>query len=136
KVAVKRSPTGLGLYAAEPIKKGQYVIEYVGPIINNKQVEEIGGRYLFEINSRKTIDGSSRKNVARYINHSCRPNCDIEIKKDHVYIVAKKSIEPGQELNYDYGKEYFNEWIKPFGCLCAHCVAKRKEERKQNKLKR
>jgi uncharacterized protein len=124
-IKTKRSGTGLGLYTTEPIKKNVYIIEYTGTKLNNKQRDERGGRYLFEINSRLTIDGSSRKNIARYINHSCRPNCDIEIKKQKVYIVAKKNIQLGEELTYDYGKEYFDAFIKPMGCKCTACSTKK-----------
>jgi SET domain-containing protein len=66
KVKVKRSKAGLGLYASQEIKKGQFIIEYKGPILNDKQVLEKGGKYLFEIGKNKTIDGTNRLNVARY----------------------------------------------------------------------
>jgi len=122
---IKRSNTGLGLFAIKPIKKNTYIIEYTGKIINNKQRNEKGGKYLFEINSRKTIDGSSRDNLARYINHACKPNCDIDIKKYRVYIVSKKDIQPGEEITYDYGNEYFDAYIKPFGCKCSLCRVKK-----------
>lgn len=118
---VKRSPSGLGLFAMEDIKKGEFIIEYSGTILTVREANEKGGKYLFEINSRYTIDGSDRKNIARYINHSCRPNCEIEIKKRCVLVFSIKNIKAGDELNYDYGKEYFNEYIKPNGCKCVKC---------------
>lgn len=113
---------GLGIYAETPIKKGVVIIEYVGPILTNKQAEEKCGRYLFQINSRKTIDGTNRENIARYVNHSCRPNCEVEIKKGRVFIQSKRNIKAGEELAYDYGKEYFNFFIKPHGCRCVKCT--------------
>ena len=118
KVRVKRSKAGLGLYAVSEIKKGTFIIEYKGPMLNEAQVQAKGGKYLFEISRNRTIDGSSRKNVARYINHSCKPNAEVDIKKGRVFISAIKNIEAGGEIGYDYGKEYYDEFIKPFGCKC------------------
>ncbi|MBI3671776.1 SET domain-containing protein [Candidatus Azambacteria bacterium] len=119
---VKRSRSGLGLFAEDDIKKGDFIIEYTGKIISHDEANEKGGKYLFEINSKRTIDGSGRENKARYINHSCRPNCEVEIKKDRVFVYAKKKIKAGEELSYDYGKEYFDEYIKPYGCRCDKCI--------------
>jgi uncharacterized protein len=125
KVKVKRSKAGLGLFAAADIKKGQFIIEYKGPILTTAQANEKGGQYLFEINSRKTIDGSVRSNTARYINHSCRPNCEPIIKLGRIFIHSKKTIKAGEELNYDYGKEFFNDYVKPKGCVCEKCAKKK-----------
>lgn len=123
KFKVKRSLSGLGLFATDFIKKGDFIIEYCGQQISQKEIDEkISCKYLFEINSRKTIDGSSRSNTARYINHSCRPNAEVEIKKGHVLIFAKKNICPEEEITYDYGREYWNEYIKPIGCRCEKCL--------------
>lgn len=124
KYLVKKSATGLGLFSNIQIKKGEFVIEYTGKVMTSKEANEKGGKYLFEINSRTTIDGSGRENLARYINHSCRPNCEATIKNKHIIISSIKEIKPGEELSYNYGKEYFNEYIKPFGCKCAHCKQK------------
>src|SRR5258708_32760977 len=76
---VGRSRTGLGIFATEPIKKGKFIVEYVGPLLSNKQRETVENKYLFEVNARWTIDGASRKHHARYINHSCRGNSDVDI---------------------------------------------------------
>lgn len=121
KLAVRKSATGLGLFTLEPIKKGEFIIEYVGKILTRRQADEKGGKYLFETSANRFIDGTDRKNTARYINHSCRPNCEIEIRRGHVLVFSKRTIEAGEELNYDYGEEYFNEHIKPYGCKCAKC---------------
>src|SRR5438105_9395053 len=68
---VGRSRTGLGVFAIEPIAKGTFIVDYTGPLLTNKECDEIpDNRYLFEVNARWTIDGSTRSNVARYINHS------------------------------------------------------------------
>ena len=118
---VRRTPTGLGLFAAERIPKGAFVIEYTGALMANDDADRKGGRYLFRVNSRWTIDGSGRENLSRYINHSCRPNCIAYTRGLKVRIYALRAIQPGEELAYDYGKEYFNAYIKPKGCLCAKC---------------
>lgn len=123
-VVVKRSSAGLGLFAARPFKKGERVIEYVGRVIPAAEEYTSKSKYLFEVNKRKTIDGADRSNIARYINHSCRPNCEPEIERGHVYIDATKNIKAGEELSYDYGEEYFNEHIKPHGCRCMKCKEK------------
>jgi len=120
KTKVKRSSAGLGLFSGKDIKKGSFIIEYTGNILSSKEADARGGKYLFEINSRKVIDGSGRENKARYINHSCKPNCEIDIKKGRVFVYARKNIKEGEELSYDYGKEYFNEYIKPCGCKCKN----------------
>ncbi|HYD86142.1 MAG TPA: SET domain-containing protein [Vitreimonas sp.] len=121
---VGRSATGLGLYAESEIPKGACVIEYVGVELSKEQEEKANSKYLFEIHSRKTIDGAPRWNTARYINHSCRPNCEPNIHKGRVFIHAKRRIKPGEELNYDYGKAYFNEYLKDI-CACPKCEEKR-----------
>lgn len=126
---IGRSKTGLGLFATKPIKKGDEIIEYFGPLLDsrNEKHDAIENKYLFEINNRWTIDGSVRRNIARYINHACRPNAesDVQERKRKVFIRAIKNIQVGEEINYDYGKEYFKEYLKPIGCLCESCVKKR-----------
>lgn len=121
---VKRSRSGLGLYAEQDIPKGACIIEYVGREISKEEQYTSNSRYLFEVNSRKTLDGTDRKNTARYINHSCVPNCEPEIHKARVFIFARKNIQAGEELAYDYGKEYFNDYLKDV-CSCPKCTAKR-----------
>ncbi|MFO1016145.1 MAG: SET domain-containing protein [Hyphomonadaceae bacterium] len=121
---VGRSKTGLGLYAETDIPKGACIIEYTGVQLSKEQEEKSNSKYLFEINARKTIDGAPRWNTARYINHSCRPNCEPNIHKARVYIHAKRKIKAGEELNYDYGKNYFNEYLKEI-CACPKCEEKR-----------
>ncbi len=115
---VKRSLTGLGLFTFSDIKKGQCIIEYKGPTLTKQEEEDSNSLYLFEVTKKKTIDGAVRWNTARYVNHSCRPNSEIEIIKEHVYIMAKRNIKAGEELNYDYDTDYFEAYIKPKGCKC------------------
>jgi SET domain-containing protein len=127
---VARSRTGLGVFATEPIRKNKYIVEYTGPLLTNKQCDERrNNRYWFEVNSRWTIDGSPRSNTARYINHSCRPNADPMIRDRRIWIKAIRNIKPGDEITYDYGKDHFNAYIKPHGCRCDKCRAKRRKER-------
>lgn len=145
---VGRSRTGLGLFATRPIKKRTIFIEYKGPRITNAEADRLearGSRYMYEINSRWTIDGKARSNIARYGNHSCRPNAESDIllgkraegrKGGKVIIRAIKDIEPGDEITYDYGKDYWNAFIKPIGCLCTPCINKRKKLRAEERLKR
>jgi SET domain-containing protein len=130
---IGRSRTGLGLFATKPIKKGTKIIRYFGPLLdcNKKKDDAVENKYLFQITSRWTIDGSVRKNIARYINHSCKPNAesDVRKKKRRVDIRAIKDIAPGEEINYDYGTDYFKEYLKPIGCKCEACEKKRKKLR-------
>lgn len=139
---VARSKTGLGLFATQPIKKGTKIIRYFGPMLDchKEKDDAIENKYLFQISKRWTVDGSVRANVARYINHACKPNAesDVNVKKRKIIIRAIKNIEPGQEINYDYGTEYFKEYLKPIGCKCSACEkkrAKKKAEARAEKLK-
>jgi uncharacterized protein len=120
-LVVKRSFAGLGLFAKVPFRKGDFVIEYKGQLISTDEADKRGGRYLFDVNKRWTVDGSTRKNIARYINHSCRPNCEVDIYKKQLLIYARRNIAVGEELSYDYGKEYVDEFIRPGGCRCQVC---------------
>jgi len=137
---VGRSRTGLGLFATKPIKKGSKIIRYFGPLLDSKKKEEdeIENKYLFELNNRWTIDGSVRENVARYINHACKPNAESDVKprKRKVFIRAIKDIEPGEEINYDYGTDYFKAYLKPIGCKCDACEKKRKKKRAEAREER
>jgi hypothetical protein len=93
---------------------------------------------LFELNGRWTIDGSVRKNIARYINHACKPNAESDVKprKRKVVIRAIKNISPGEEINYDYGTDYFKAYLKPIGCKCDACEKKRKKKRAEARAER
>jgi SET domain-containing protein len=119
---VKRSQSGLGLFAARGFARGDFVIEYTGALLPNDEADRKGGRYLFRVNSRWTIDGSGRQNLSRYINHSCRPNCVAYTRGKRVIIYSRRKIAPGEELCYHYGKEYFDAYIKSKGCACGACL--------------
>jgi hypothetical protein len=137
---VGRSRTGLGLFATKPIKKGAKIVRYFGPLLDSRKKKDdaVENKYLFELNSRWTIDGSVRKNVARYINHACRPNAESDVmpRKRKVVIRAIKNIAPGEEINYDYGTDYFKAYLKPIGCKCSACEKKRKKQRAEARAER
>lgn len=124
---VRRGINGFGLFASAPIKKGEYIIEYIGTVLTEKQANERGGKYLFQTSANRHIDGTTRSNIARYINHSCRPNCETDIIKGRIYVQTRRKIEAGEELFYDYGKDYWEEHIKPKGCRCEKCLEKKKK---------
>lgn len=113
---------GLGLMALRPFKKGDFIIEYTGIKKKNKDVENDTTKYLFDLDDKFTIDGSPRSNLARYINHSCVPNAETEIVRGKILISAIKNIAVGDEITYDYGKEYFNEFITAAVCRCPKHV--------------
>src|SRR6516165_5495737 len=95
---VGRSVTGLGLFAIKAIKREAYIATYRGRRITTEEADRRAARgasYMFEVNKRWTIDGSPRWNVARYINHSCRPNAKPVGRKGGIVIVALHQIEPG-----------------------------------------
>jgi SET domain-containing protein len=116
------------LFATELIKRGTFIVEYKGRRIPDAEADrraDRGAKYLYEINSRWTVDGSNRRNVARYANHSCRPNAESDVTRDRkVVIRATKRIHPGEEITYDYGRDYFNLIIKKIGCKCEKCHGK------------
>src|ERR1700739_1640251 len=134
-----RARTGLGLFATRRIKKGTRIIRYFGPLLDSKkEKDDIENKYLFELTNRWTIDGSGRKNIARYINHGCKPNAesDVRPRKRKVFICAIKTIEPGEEIAYDYGTDYFKAYLKPIGCKCGACEKKRKKKRAEARAER
>lgn len=122
-VTVRRSSAGLGLFAARDFRRGERVIEYIGRRVRSDEGDKLFNRYVFRVDTKWDIDGSVRWNTARYINHSCRPNCEAVNIGNRIWIVAKKKIAAGKELAYDYGKEYFEEYIEPSGCRCIACAA-------------
>jgi uncharacterized protein len=128
---VDRARTGLGLFATTCIDKGTFIIEYRGRRIANaqaKRLEARGNRYMFELDNRFTLDGSSRRNVARYANHSCRPNAESDVVRGKVILRAIKRIRPGEEITYDYGREYFDLFLRAPGCRCSKCLDRRKTQ--------
>jgi SET domain-containing protein len=131
---IGRSVTGLGLFATKPIKRGADITAYRGRRITTEEADRRAARgasYMFELNKRWTIDGSPRWNVARYINHSCRPNAKPVGRRGGIVIVALRRIEPGEEITYDYGREYVKCFLENGGCRCAACRRKRALRRRR-----
>ena len=125
---VARSSTGLGLFAAKLVAKKAYIVTYRGKWIPTPEAQRrerrSGAKYMFEVNRQWTIDGSSRRNLGRYINHSCQPNAEAVLRGRQIIFVALRVIAPGEEVTLDYGEDYFELFIKPLGCRCAACTAK------------
>ena len=123
-LVVKRASAGLGLFVGKTaIPRGACIIEYTGPAITEKEKYKSRSKYLFDLDNGTTIDGQGRDNKARYINHSCKPNCEPNIHRNRVFIHATRNIKPGEELGYDYGLAYFDAYIGD-NCRCAGCAPK------------
>lgn len=123
-LVVKRASAGLGLFVGETaIPKGACIIEYTGPAISEEEKYKSRSKYLFDLDNGTTIDGQGRDNKARYINHTCEPNCEPNIWRGRVFIHATRNIKPGEELGYDYGEDYFAAYIGD-NCRCASCAPK------------
>src|SRR6516164_839969 len=117
-----------------PIKRGAYIATYRGRRITTEEAdrrEVRGARYQFELNKRWTIDGSPRWNLARYINHSCRPNAKPIGRRGGIVIVALRRIEPGEEITHDYGRDYVKYFLENGGCRCAVCRRKKALRRRR-----
>ncbi len=119
---VGKSTSGFGIFAVEDIPAKRFIIEYWGKLVPSEVADTVGGRYLFDLENGKTILGSTRKNIARYINHACRPNAETRGSGNRIYIFSTKRIKAGEEITYNYGKEYFTAFIKPHGCRCRTCM--------------
>ena len=126
---------GLGLFALRRIRRGTRLIEYVGERLTP---DEADARYdddatdrphtfLFTVSRKVVIDGASRGNEARYINHSCDPNCEAVIEAGRIFVECIRTIQPGQELTFDYqlvrSGPYQKAWEARYACRCgaANC---------------
>ena len=122
---------GRGGFAIRPIPKGTRIIEYVGERISHDQADkryDDGGMgrhhtFLFSIDSKTVIDAAVDGNEARFINHSCAPNCEAIDERKRIYIEAIRDIAPGEELTYDYAYERDGtedeEWERIYLCKCG-----------------
>ena len=109
KIQVRRSGVhGKGVFALRPIKKGERIVEYKGEIVSWKKAssraahEDPDHTFLFGLDDERVIDANVGGNSARFINHSCDPNCETEQVGDRVFIEALRDIKAGEELSYDY----------------------------------
>jgi len=122
---------GRGLFASRRIRPGARLIEYTGERLSEA---EVAARYpgraaedphtlLFVVDRNTTIDASVGGNAARFINHSCQPNCEARLEGDRIFIHAIRNIQPGVELNYDYGlviePGYSAARARAYACRCG-----------------
>ncbi|HET7847469.1 MAG TPA: SET domain-containing protein [Pseudolabrys sp.] len=139
---IGRSHTGLGLFAVEPIKSRQFIVRYSGRLVAAEVADRLEryrrNKFLFEVNRHWCIDGTTRRNLARYVNHSCRPNADAVIRRGtrRVDYVANRRIESGEEITVDYGKDYMEMFFEKDRCKCEPCRKRRaRKRRKQRELR-
>ena len=112
---------GWGVFAAEPIHKNTRIIDYDGELIDHKESLKRETRYLkkgciwcFTVNRRWVRDANVGGNLARFINHACKPNCYSQIVGKTIWIRAAKNIDPGEELTYNY----YTDGEKLIPCRC------------------
>lgn len=122
---------GLGAFARTDIPKGTRIIEYTGEKVSNAEAErryddeamEEHHTFLFILSTRTCIDAAREGNEARFINHSCGPNCEARIRRGHIYIEALRRIPAGAELSYDYEYDdepgYTDEDYRRYACQCG-----------------
>ena len=119
---------GQGVFAAESINKNKRIIDYAGELITNKQSDKREDQYLskgciwvFRVNRNWSRDAAVGGNVARFINHSCKPNCWIDVVDKTIWVRAGRNIRAGEELTYDYN----TEGDKSIRCQCRpNCTTK------------
>ena len=136
---VKKSKIhGTGVFATKEISKGVRIIEYIGEKISKREGDkrsadrikfflgsvDTGSVYIFELNKKYDIDGSPMYNKARYINHSCDPNCEVDIIENKIWISSIRKISSGEELKYDYGYPFDKDDFKDHICKCGskNCI--------------
>jgi SET domain-containing protein len=115
---------GLGLFAGQEIKQGTKIIRYIGEKITQAESDRrlaAGNVYIFGLDERYSIDGNTPKNTARFINHSCEPNCHTEQFGNTIWIVAIRDIVAGEELTYNYEYEIDDEPPEPCHCGAPRC---------------
>jgi uncharacterized protein len=115
---------GDGLFAAIDLKKGMRILRYTGEKIPREESDRrlaAGNVYIFGLDEAYSIDGQDLGNTARYINHSCDPNCQTEQCNHTIWIVAIRDIQEGEELTYNYGYEFKEQDNDPCHCGAKHC---------------
>ncbi|NEX63784.1 SET domain-containing protein [Noviherbaspirillum galbum] len=132
KIIVQDSPVhGKGVFAARDIAEGSRIVEYKGEIISSREAErrenlkpaDCFHTFFFSLEDGKIIDGGRLGNSARWINHSCEPNCEAREEDGRVYIYALRDLREGEELNYDYGlileQRHTPAIKKAYECRCG-----------------
>ena len=132
RIQVRRSGVhGKGVFALAPFAKDERIVEYTGQIITWKEAlrrhphdpADPNHTFYFHIDDGRVIDGKFGGNAAKWINHSCQPNCEADEDDGRVWIKAKRAIKPGEELNYDYGLvldgRHTAKIKKEFACRCG-----------------
>jgi hypothetical protein len=116
---------GTGGFARVDIRRGQRIIEYVGPKLTKTEAEAELNRlnpYIFILDEVYDIDGSVDWNPARFLNHSCAPNCEVEIVRGRIWIYALRKIKSGEELTYNYSHDLDDYEARPCRCGASNCV--------------
>ena len=141
---------GSGLFAIQNIKKGTKIIEYIGDKVTKKEGDKRADKqikqykknknngmvYIFELNKLYDIDGSVAHNHAKLINHSCNPNCEVEIINNEIWISALKNIRKNTELSYNYGYSYDTDYVDHVcKCRSSNCIGYILDEDHWPKLK-
>ena len=136
-ISVKKSKIhNKGVFAKKDVPEGTRVIEYVGEKITkresdnryddslakHKKNQKNGAVYVFELNKRYDIDGNVSWNTAKNINHSCDPNCEVDIIRGKIWIIALRDIKKGEELSYNYGYAYDGDDEHKCLCRTASCI--------------
>lgn len=127
KIRVRVGPSriaGQGLFAAQEITQGTRILPYIGekiPKAESTRRLAQGNPYIFTFDARYDIDGKGLGNLARYINHSCDPNCEVEQTTRALWIVAVRDIHAGEELSYNYGYGIKNYTEHPCTCRAKNC---------------
>ena len=134
RIQVRKSGVhGKGVFALQPIKRGEHIIEYLGQVISWAEAErrhphnpaEPNHTFYFHVDDQHVIDANVAGNAARWFNHACRPNCKADQTEDgRVNIRALKNLKAGDELFYDYGlvvdERYTPKLKKEYECRCGH----------------
>lgn len=97
---------GMGIFARRDIPQGSYIIEYLGERVSKAESlrrRKQGNFFVFIVTDQFDLDGAVEWNPARFINHSCTPNCDAQMEEEHIWIIARRDIRAGEELSFNYG---------------------------------
>lgn len=116
---------GTGGFARVNIRRGTRIVEYVGPKLTKAEAQEELQKhnvYIFTLDDTYDIDGSVEWNAARFINHSCDPNCQVDIVRGRIWICALRDIRAGEELTYNYSHDLADYEERPCYCGAHNCV--------------